>query len=261
MRTGKRQQDAVQQSQPSYGWRKLTCSIETLLENDGRDQSGAGKDDIVGGRNGGRVEELERLVEVVDLYEQRNNDKAEQKVDEPVLELVLTADGEQNRGPETGRDADTETADERADGNVDEHVLLAVLGCKEEDEHERGSNADAGPCEETGSKEELLKLGDLAPSMVRGRVDGDDDASDDAEETPNLAKESELFLEEDGREDGADDNRESTKRGDQHRIRKGVRNKVEYLTKDHDNHAGPPHGRLEVGVALAGSSFVLFLCG
>lgn len=39
-----------------------------------------------------RVVELERLVEVIDLGEEGNDDKSKQKPEEPVLDLVVSSD-------------------------------------------------------------------------------------------------------------------------------------------------------------------------
>lgn len=45
-----------------------------------------------------------------------------------MVELVVTSNGSEDRGTESLRASDTEASDETADGDVDEHVGLAVLG-------------------------------------------------------------------------------------------------------------------------------------
>jgi hypothetical protein len=49
----------------------------------------------------------------------------------PMVELVVASDGSEDRGTESLRASDTEASDETADGDVDEHVGLAVLGRNE----------------------------------------------------------------------------------------------------------------------------------
>lgn len=49
----------------------------------------------------------------------------------PMVELVVASDGSEDRRTEALRASDTEASDETADGDVDEHVGLAVFGCDE----------------------------------------------------------------------------------------------------------------------------------
>lgn len=94
----------------------------------------------------------------------------------------------------------------------------------------------------------LLDVGDRG--FLRG-IQGDDDGANDADEAANLANEGQALFEEDGGEDGGDDNAQRTQRRDEDGVGERVGDEVADLAQDHQRHARPPPGVLEVAIALA----------
>ena len=92
---------------------------------------------IVDRSHHGRVEGVQRTVEVVQLDEDASDDDKEEHVEHPVGELVVAAE----RLLEADADAlaahDGEGAEAGADGDVDQHVLVAVARGRVDDQEHR----------------------------------------------------------------------------------------------------------------------------
>ena len=84
--------------------------------------------------------------------------------------------------------------------------------------------------------------------------------SNDAIEASNFADETESFLQENGRQDGGNDDRQRSKRRNQNSIDKGIGDKVADLSDNHQRHPRPPVSVLEISIAFT-RLFVVFCIG
>ena len=158
-----------------------------------------------------------------------------------------------------GRD-DAESASPTADRDVREHVLVAVLWAQPESRDCDTDNDAAGICKKRRSYDEALHLLNIGYSRFGRGVKDNDNGSKDTQEARNLADETEPFLEENGRENRGDDDRQSAKGSDQNGIGKDHGAKVANLAKNHESHASPPVEVFQVAVTLS-SDFVVLLVG
>jgi hypothetical protein len=92
------------------------------------------------------------------------------------------------------------------------------------------------------------------------RIHYDYHGSDDAIEASNFADKTESFLQENGRQDGSNDDRQRSKRRDQNSIDKGIGDKVADLSDNHQRHPRPPVSILEISIAFT-RLFVVFCIG
>lgn len=177
-----------------------------------------------------------------------------------MLVLGLSADPGNDGGAEAlGRD-DTQAADPAADGNVDEHVLVAPSGAGVPGGNDGADEDDASVDEKSRGYDVFLHGLDVCDGRGLGGVEDNDDGPDDTQEACDLADYAQALLEENGREDGSNDNRESAQGRDEEGVGKGIGDKVANLADNHENHAGPPVKVLKIAVALAGD-FVIFFVG
>lgn len=208
----------------------------------------------------GALDALQTHIKVNNLGKQGADDKDQQDIHEPLVELGDAPDLGENGGTEALGAHDAQAADPAADGDVDQHVLLAPPRSGVEGSDQRADDDEARVGEEARGDDKLLHLLDVVDGrLVRG-VHNNDDGPDDAQEAGDLADHAEALLEEDGRQDGRDDDGQGAQRRDQDGVGEGVGDEITNLAKNHQRHAGPPVEVLEVAVALAGS-LVVFLVG
>lgn len=199
-------------------------------------------------------------VEVNDLRQERANNKDKQDVEEPVVKLRLAADGRHDGGTQTLCGDDAEPTDPAANGDVDEHIFLAVLGRDEEGRQGSTDKNDTCVAQETGLYDIMLHLLDIGDRRLLGRIHDDDDGANDAQKTSDLADHTQALFQEDGRADGANDDGQGAQGGDEDGVGEGVGDKVEDFAEDHQDHAGPPKGIFQVAITLA-SGFIVFFVG
>lgn len=99
------------------------------------------------------------LVEEDNFSQQRHHDEACQEPEEPILDLIVTANAGQDCRSQAGGAGDGETSNKRTDGDVHHHVRLAVARCNEKDQAQTSSD-DEGAINEKADREKLiLELG------------------------------------------------------------------------------------------------------
>lgn len=164
--------------------------FEAFEEDDSGDHGEEGEDNIIRRGDHGRVVHGEGDIEVVDFrywkavsrsngkigaeLTKRDYHETQQEIDEPILELVVPRRRRDDRSPQTGGDADRQTANHAAHRDVPQHALLAVPRRKVEDNDQGGHDKDGAPCEEAWRQEELLEFTDLAHRRFVWPVKGDD---------------------------------------------------------------------------------------
>lgn len=129
----------------------------------------------------------QRLVEVVHLREDTHDHDDREDVGGRVRELVVAGEGELQRDAEGLDRHDRHGADGAADGEVDERVPAPVFR-RDFVNHDGREDGDYSAVEEEarldGVVEDLVYSADL---LVRRSVEDDDDRSDEADGTANLA--------------------------------------------------------------------------
>ena len=203
--------------------------------------------------------ERDACIQVNDLGDESRNNENEQNVKEPLVELGRSPNLRYHGRTEALRSHHAEASDKTTDGQVDQHALLPVPGPDPEGNEEAADDDHARIAEEAGRDDEVLHLLDGGRGGLGRRVHDDDDGADDAQEAAHLADHAEPLLEEDGGQDGGDDDRQGAERRHQDGVDEGVGHEVADLADDHERHARPPEGVLEVPVALAGRLVVLLV--
>lgn len=198
-------------------------------------------------------------VEVYNLSHKSREDKYEQDVEEPLVELRRAPNLRDDRSPKTLRGDDAQAPDQATDGQVHEHRLLPVARASPQSYEDAADDDHASIAKETRSDNEVLHLLDGGRGGFGRGIHHDDHGPYDAQEAADLPDETEALLEEDSGEDGGDHHGQGAQRRDQYGVDEGVCDKVADLAEDHEGHAGPPHGVLEVAIALAGSLVILLV--
>ncbi|KAM5494631.1 hypothetical protein McanMca71_006308 [Microsporum canis] len=201
--------------------------------------------------------EAPTYVEVYNLREEGANDEDEKDPEKPLFELRGAHDLGNDGGSEPLGGHNAESTGETADGEVDEHALLAVPGTSPDGKKGGDDNDDAGKGEKARREAVALHVLDIGHRRLRGSVHGDDDGPDETVDAADFPHEAEALLEEDGGEDGGDDDGERAQGSDEDGIDKGVGDEVAELAQDHQGHASPPVDVLEVAISLAGLFVVL----
>ena len=139
-------------------------------------------------------------IEVYNLGEQRNDDKHQQNVEKPLLELasVFARCLSHNSCTETLCRNDTQSSNQTANRDVHHHRLLAVLGAKIERNEHAGNDHNARVAEKARRNDPLLHVLYPCDRGLLGSIDGNNDRSDDAVETADFSNKTEALLEEDG---------------------------------------------------------------
>jgi len=154
---------------------------------------------------------------------------------------------------------DAQPANQTANAQVNQHRLVPIARAHPEGREYTADEDDAPIRQDARLHDEALHLLDVRDG-ARGRdVQGNHDAPEDAQEAADDAHGAQALLEEDGRQHGADDDAQGAQRGDEDGIGEGVCDEVADLADDHERHAAPPPGVLEVAVALAGDLVVLLV--
>ena len=198
-------------------------------------------------------------VQVYDFRDEGDDNERQEHVEEPLVELGNSArlSGD---GCADALDADdTESADQAADGKVDEHALLAVCRRDDDGDKDAADDDDAAKDQEARCQHHAFHVLNGVDGTLLWSVEGDDGGADDAIEAADLAHEAQALLQEDGRKDCRHNDRQGAHWGDQHRVGEQVGRKIAYLADDHQRHAGPPVHVLEVAIALARLLIVLFV--
>lgn len=199
-------------------------------------------------------------VEEDDFGKQGAHNENEQHPQEPLLVFRLPAGPCNNGGAQALGRHDTQASNPAADGDVDQHILLTIFGSDEEGDYDGPDNDDTRVGQEARRDDVFLHLFDVGDGRFLRCVHDDDDRPHDAEKTRHFADQAESLLEKDGRQDGGDDDGERTEWCDQDSIGEGVCDKVADLADNHESHARPPVGVLEVAIAFASSFVVLCVC-
>lgn len=97
----------------------------------------------------------------------------------------------------------------------------------------------------------MLHLLDVRDRALFGCVERDDDGTHNADGATNLANEGQALFEEDSAQYGGDDDGQCAQWGDQYGVGEGVGDEVAELAQDHERHAAPPPGVLEVAIAFS----------
>jgi len=153
----------------------------------------------------------------------------------------------------------TETSNETANRNVHHHGLLSILGTQIQSNNSTCDDDDAGEAKEARRNDPFLHVLNAGHRRLLRGIHGDDDGSNDAVEATHLTNKAQTLLEEDGREYGTDDDREGTHGSYEDGVSKGVGDEIADFAYNHESHAEPPPGILEVAVAFACLLVVLFV--
>lgn len=97
----------------------------------------------------------------------------------------------------------TQSSDQTADGNVDHHSLLSVLGAEPEGNDNTCDNDDACKAEKAWSNDPFLHILDARNGRLFGRVYRDNNRSDDAVETAYFSDKAQALLQEYSGQDSA----------------------------------------------------------
>lgn len=149
-------------------------------------------------------------IQVDDLGQERADDEDKQDVSEPLIELSLSADLGDDGSTQTLGSDNTQTSDERTDGQIDHHALLAVSRTDVPGDNGRADDDDAGVGEEAGGNDIVLHVLDVGDCALLGGVESDNHTAQDAEEAGHPADEAQPFLQEDPAEDCSDHDSQGT---------------------------------------------------
>lgn len=196
-------------------------------------------------------------VEKDNFGKQSAHNKDKQHPQEPLLVFRLAAGPCNDGGAQALGRHDTQATDPAADGDVDQHILLTIFRSDEESDYDGSNNDDACVGEKAWCDDVFLHFFDVGDGGFLGCVHNDDDRPHDTEKACHFADQAKSLLEKDGRQNSGDDDGQRTKWCNQDSIGEGVCDKVAHLANNHEDHARPPVGVLEVAIAFA-SSFVVF---
>lgn len=155
---------------------------------------------------------------------------------------------------------DTQAADEGADAQIYKHALLSVARTTPEGDEDTAKNDDTSVGQKARRNDKMLHLLNIGDRTLLRSVHHDNDATNDAHEAANFSDQTEALLEEDGGEDGSDNDGQGTKGGDEDRIGESVGDEIADFAYDHESHAEPPPGILQISIALACFFVVLVIC-
>jgi hypothetical protein len=153
---------------------------------------------------------------------------------------------------------DTEASDQTANRQVYKHSLIPVPRRNPHPNEHASHDHDAAVCENSRLYDKVLHLLDVGDGARRRDIECDDYAAEDAEETAHHPNSAQSFFKKYGCQHGTNDDAQCSHRCDENRIGEGVCDEVADLAYDHERHATPPPGVLQVSVALAGD-LVVFL--
>lgn len=126
-----------------------SAHVLPLLEEDGRaGEHRRGEEHVVDGRHQRRVENVQRLVQVVDLRADAGHQPQQQDPGQRVAHHAVAGDRLLDGDAQSFDAGDRQRADHRADGDVDQDVGLAVAGAHHEDEDEGHDDDQGGEDEE-----------------------------------------------------------------------------------------------------------------
>lgn len=179
------------------------------------------------------AELTESLVEIVHLRQNASDNHNNKHICRRMRELVVACESHLQGKAKRLDEHDRDRARRRADGEVDERVLAAVLGRNLVD-HKEGEDGDKGAVEEKAwLQRKVQNLVHRRNLLVRWRMEHDNHRADQTYRTTNLAQQAELFVEEVGAKNRADEDRQRAERGNEDRGRKRIRCKVEDFTEYH----------------------------
>jgi hypothetical protein len=167
-------------------------------------------------------------IEVDDLSEQRDDDKDEQHIEKPLLELatILARGLGDNSGTETLSCNNTKSSDQTADGNVDHHGLPAVFWTQPQSNDNTSNDHYARVAEEAGRNDPLLHVLDTGDRRLLRGVYRNDDGPDDTVETSDFADKTQTLLQKNGGENGAYHDGQGSHRCDEDGVGKGISHEV-----------------------------------
>lgn len=199
-------------------------------------------------------------IQIDDFGQQRANDKHQQHIGEPLVELRLAIDLSNDGTSQTLGSNDTQPSDQRANGNVNHHALLPPPWCHVPCDSHASENDDSGKGEEARGNDIVLHVLDIAHRTLLGSIQGNDHTANDTQEAAHPSHEAQPFLQDPPTEDGRDHDGESTQRRDEDGIDEHVGRKVANLTHNHQSHPKPPPEILQVSIPFA-RLFIVFLVG
>lgn len=253
-------EDDDEAAQERHG-RRGAVRVEASEEQKRRKDRRGGEHDVVDGVDDVCAELVQGLVEVVHLHQDAHHDDDGKAVRRRVRELVVAVKGELERDAEALDGHDRDGPDERADGEIDERRALAVARDHAPD-HPDGEPQHKQAVGEKGRLEGVVEnLVDRLDLLVLGGVDDDDDRADETERTPDAAQPTQLLLEDEARQDGADEHTQCAEGRDENGRGKRVCGKVGHLADDHGEHAGEPDGVGQVRVAVGCVCEATAVCG
>lgn len=220
--------------------------VEAAEEDEGCEQGEGREGDVVERVDEGGVKLVEGLVEIVHLREDADDDDDGKDVGARVCQLIVAGKGELEGDAEALDAHDGDGSDSATDRDVDERIPLAVSRGDLVDHGDREYGDGETVDEEAGLQGVVQDLVDRLHVLVGGGMQDDDDRPEETERTAQLAQDTELLLQEDRGEDGADEDRQRAEGSDEDGGSEGIGRKVGYLADDHRDHARPPYRVLEV---------------
>lgn len=234
------------------------CGVEALEQNERGDKRASGERHVVEWVDDGCVELVEGLIEVVHLREDADNHHADEYVGGHVGELVIAGKG-QLEGNTKGLDGhDGDGTHTQTDGDVDHGVRVAVLGHDLVDGEQRVDSDQEGVEEEPRQGSIVQDFVDGLDLLVWRSVQHNDDGAHKADGTAHSAQNTQLFFQEDGGQNSANNDGKRSQRRHQNSRRKRVSSEIRHLADSHGDDASPPDGVLKilVGVCVVSARFV-----
>lgn len=127
--------------------------VQPLFEQDGgAGHDGGGEEDIIDGGDDGCVKDVERLVQVVDLNAEADHQEDEQRPEKRVLQNGLASEKLLDADPQALGTGHGEGAHDRADQDVDQHILLPKPRSHGKDKKQAAPHNARGKHDETWRK-------------------------------------------------------------------------------------------------------------
>lgn len=199
-------------------------------------------------------------IQVNDFCEECGDDEHQEDIEEPLVELGRATRLRNDSRAKTLNGNHTQAANPTAYRDVDKHVLLPPPRARIEGGDGGSHNDNASVTEESGSNDKALHLLDVGHGRGLRRIQDNDNGADNAKKAADFSDQTEPLLEENGGKDGGDDDGERSEGGDEDSIGESICDEVEYLSDDHEGHAGPPPKVFEIAIAFT-RYFLVFLVG
>merc|ERR1711881_197131 len=199
------------------------------------------------------------FVQEYDLSHKCGYDKNDKHPGEPLVELRFSSSLRCDGGTDPLNAGHTETSNETAYRQVDQHALLAVFWTQPQGNDRAAYEYDTHKRQEARRDNKILHVLDVLYRSLLRRIGRNHNRTNDTAETAHLADKAQALLQEYTRQDSRNHDCQCPQRCDQDGIGKQISSKVAYLANDHECHSRPPPEVLEVSISLARLFVVFFV--